>query len=302
MRKYDFFYIDAFTDTQFAGNPCAVFPKADGLDEETMQKIARETNLNETAFVFPSSEADFRVRYFTPTYEIPFAGHPTIATAFLLAEEGYIPGGGESGKDENVLQVQFEFNVGVLPVEIVYRKGTLEKVGMQQKPPEFGAVYPPERIAPMFGIKAEELLENAPVQVVSTGVPFLMVPVKSVDVVKKAEMDRQELARLLKSSGVDAAFVCTPHGYTEKGTTFARLLGPESQSEDTFTGSASGCMGSFFYRHGIVKTDKMVLEQGHSLGRPGTGELVLTGTPENIERVQLYGAAAKSLKGTLELE
>ncbi|MFP4178908.1 MAG: PhzF family phenazine biosynthesis protein [Spirochaetaceae bacterium] len=296
MSRYDFFYIDAFTDTQFAGNPCAVFPKADGLDDETMQKIARETNLNETAFVFPSSKADFRVRYFTPTYEIPFAGHPTIATAFLLAEEGYIPTSGET------VQVQFEFNVGVLPVEVVYRKGKLEKVGMQQKPPEFGATFPVKEIAPMFGIGEDEFLENAPVQVVSTGVPFLMVPVKSVDTVKKAEMDRTALAGLLKSSGVDAAFVCTPHGYTEKGTTFARLLGPESQSEDTFTGSASGCMGSFFYRHGIVQRENMVLEQGHSLGRPGTGELVLKGTPENIERVQLYGAAAKSLKGSLEIE
>ncbi|HPO57978.1 MAG TPA: PhzF family phenazine biosynthesis isomerase, partial [Anaerolineaceae bacterium] len=114
MGSYRFVTLDAFTSTPFAGNPCAVIPEAAGLTDDEMQKIARETNAPETAFIFPSEQADFRVRYYTPRSEIPFAGHPTIATVFLLAQEGRVP------LVEPVTRLTVEFNIGVLPCFVAY--------------------------------------------------------------------------------------------------------------------------------------------------------------------------------------
>ena len=111
MKTYRVVYVDAFTSLPFCGNPCAILPEATGLTDEEMQAIARETNLSETSFVLPSERADFRVRYFTPRSELPFAGHPTIATGFMLAQEGFVP------LKEPETRIHLEFKIGVLPVE-----------------------------------------------------------------------------------------------------------------------------------------------------------------------------------------
>jgi trans-2,3-dihydro-3-hydroxyanthranilate isomerase len=300
MKNYPFSYIDAFTKTPFHGNPCAVFPEADGLDEETMQLIAKETNLNETAFVWDrtkdgNEEADFIVRYFTPTFEVPFAGHPTIATAFLLAALGKIAPEGKS-----LRTVKFRFNVGVLPVEVRFEDGRVVEVGMEQQAPEFGAEFESAPIAPMLGLSADRMLPEAPLQVVSTGVPFLMVPVRGKNDVVSAEMDRPALKAFLEKAGVGALFLFAPQGYTERGDTYARLLNPTGTSEDPFTGSASGCMGAYLYARKLIDKKKLNLEQGHHLGRPGSGVLFLEGEPNRIDRILLYGAAATTFTGSFE--
>ena len=135
MEKYRIVYLDAFTTEPFSGNPCAVLPAAEGLTDDQMQWIARETNLSETAFVLPSEKAAVRVRYFMPNKEIPFAGHPTIATAFLLAQE-------QTGPAQTVSRLDFEFAIGVLPVEI-HRDvdGRPVRVVMTQRPPFFSASW-----------------------------------------------------------------------------------------------------------------------------------------------------------------
>ncbi len=298
MKNYPFYYVDAFTETPFHGNPCAVFPEAEGLDDETMQLIAKETNLNETAFVWDRSkddneEADFIVRYFTPTFEVPFAGHPTIATAFLLAALGKIVPGGMSG-----CTVKFRFNVGVLPVEVRFVGGKVVEVGMEQRAPEYGSEFESAAIAPLLGLSEGRMLPNAPLQVVSTGVPFLMVPVKAKDDVVSAEMDRPALRTFLEKAGVGALFLFAPEGFTDKGDTYARLLNPTGTSEDPFTGSASGCMGAYLYARRLIDKKDLNLEQGHHLGRPGRGVLFLEGEPDRIERILLYGAAATTFTGS----
>ncbi len=290
---YRYYYLDAFTTNRFEGNPCAVFPAADGLSEHEMQNLAKETNLPETAFVLKSDKADFKVRYFTPRNEIPFAGHPTIATAFLLAEQGRIALQGEK------TVVQFEFNIGVLPVEVETRSdGSIEQVGMQQQKPVFGETVDIAEFAPLLGLKSEDFVSGAPIQVVSTGVAFLMVPLKTVDLVKSAEMKRPEVRKLLQGLGLNAMFVCTPNGFTIEGDTFSRLMDPDNAGEDPYTGSATGCMGSFFYRYGVISSQRMVCQQGHLLGRPGEGIIQLEGEPNNITNVKLYGKAVASLQGT----
>lgn len=292
---YSYYYIDAFTTHPFEGNPCAVFPDADGLTDREMQDLAKETNLPETAFVLKTGKADFKVRYFTPRSEIPFAGHPTIATGFLLAQLGRIKLTGEK------TTVRFEFNIGVLPVEVLTKSdGSIDMVGMQQQPPEYGATVEAGELAPLMGLSADDFIQKAPVQVVSTGVPFLMVPLKSMELVKQAQMDRPKVKQLLEKAGVKVMFVFAPEGFTAEGDTFARLMDPDNAGEDPYTGSATGCMGSLLYRCGVINSPRMVCEQGHLLGRPGVGVLELGGSPEDIREVKLYGRAVASLKGEYE--
>ena len=134
MKQYRIIYLYAFTAEPFSGNPCAVLPQADGLTDRQMQQIAMETNLSETAFVFRSDKAAVKVRYFMPRKEIPFAGHPTIATAMMLAQEGFIPGG------RSTVVIDFEFNIGILPVEIqLDAAGKPLNAVMTQQKPSFGS-------------------------------------------------------------------------------------------------------------------------------------------------------------------
>ena len=133
--KYRIAYVDTFTEIPFNGNPCAVVPQAEGLTEQQMQLIARESNQPETSFVLGSGEADFRVCYFTPRHRIPFAGHPTIATGFLLALDGRIPTG-------NPTVVRFQFDIGILPVEVYFDEGAAPtRVVMSQAEPVFGEEF-----------------------------------------------------------------------------------------------------------------------------------------------------------------
>lgn len=289
---YTFYYLDAFTTNRFEGNPCAVFPQADGLSDEEMQNLAKETNLPETAFVLKTEKADFKVRYFTPRHEIPFAGHPTIATAYLLAQQGLIR------LEEKKTTVEFEFNIGVLPVEIeTGSDGTVEQVGMQQQPPFFGKTVDVQDFAPLLGLETTDFIADVPIQVVSTGVAFLMVPLKSLALVKKAEMNRPEIRKLLKSLELNAMFVSAPEGFTPEGDIFSRLMDPDNAGEDPYTGSATGCMGSYLYHYGVITNPQMLCEQGHLLGRPGRGVIKLEGDPDRITKVNLYGKAVASLQG-----
>ncbi|MBC7222687.1 MAG: PhzF family phenazine biosynthesis protein, partial [Anaerolineae bacterium] len=287
--------MDAFTEVPFAGNPCAVLPDAQGLSDAEMQAIARETNLSETAFVFPSEQADFRVRYFTPRAEIPFAGHPTIATVFLLAEEGHIP------LAEPVTRVRLEFPIGVLPAEVEVRKGVPRQVVMTQRRPVFGAVFSAEEVAPCLGLEVGALREDCPPQVVDTGVPFLLVPLRDLDALGQVRMDRPALQGLCRRAGVDAAFAFCLGGFSPEADTHARLLDPWGAHEDPFTGSASGAMAAYVVRHGLRPGPRLVAEQGHFVGRPGLGVLEVVGTREDLEAVRLAGAAVRVLEGDLLL-
>lgn len=314
MRTYRVIYIDAFTHVPLTGNPCAVLPDAAGLTDAEMQAVARETNLSETAFVFPSAGsgqdpralADFRVRYFTPRGEIPFAGHPTIATAFALAEEGRI------ALIDRVTRVQFEFNIGVLPVEVYAEEGRPTKVVMSQQKPVFGPTFTLEETAPCFGLNESDL---TPVptsgkgvatgavlpQVVNTGVPFLIVPARDVEVLAKVQMQRDLLAALCKRAGVRSAFMFCLGGFSGEADTAARLFDPAGTGEDPFTGSATGCLGAFVVRYGLRTGPRLIAEQGHPLGRPGVGQLEILGLADAIEDVRLGGEAVRTLEGQLFL-
>ena len=196
MRSYRIVYVDAFTATPLTGNPCAVLTDARGLTDAEMQAIAAETNLSETAFVLPSERADFRARYFTPRRELPFAGHPTIATAFTLAEEGLVKLAGP------VTPLRLELGVGIIPVEIYSRDGkTPDRVVMTQQKPVFGPAFTAAETAPCFSLDVSELLTDPAPQVVSTGVPFLIVPVRDVAALQKVQMQPRRVGCAVCAGG-----------------------------------------------------------------------------------------------------
>lgn len=293
MEHYQVLYIDTFTSEPFAGNPCAVLLNAVGLTDQQMQAIAREINLSETAFVFPSERADFRVRYFTPRQEIGFAGHPTIATAFGLALENLVSTRGPT------ITIELEFNIGILPVEIHIQNRKPVNVLMTHQVPAFGQRFTAEHVAPSFHLNVSDLRSDCPPQVVSTGTPFLIVPAVDLDVLGKAHMNRKTLSILCNRAAVSAAFMFTIGGFQPIADTHARLFDPNGVAEDPFTGSASGAMGAYAVHYSLQQGPSMVVEQGHFVGRPGMGKLEIVGPPHQIEAVRLGGAAVKVLEGTI---
>ena len=292
MSQYRIIYLDAFTTEPFSGNPCAVLPEADGLTDDQMQNIACETNLSETAFVMPSGKAAVRVRYFMPYKEIGFAGHPTIATAFMLAQEGRVPA------KEDVSRVDFEFNIGVLPVEIHWDANRRPvRAVMSQTAPTFGAVADPQNLIPGIGLHPKDLLDSGPIQVVNTGVPFLIIPLIDMASLRKARMDRSRLMAVLKVPQVDAAYLFCPGGIDPETDFHGRLFSPGNVSEDPFTGSAVGAAGAYAVRYGLLSGPELTVEQGHIVGRPGQGTVEILQTADQIVSVKVGGSAVRTLDG-----
>ena len=297
MREIAITIVDAFTDRPLAGNPAGVVTHAEGLDEALMQAIAREVNLSETAFVTPSDKADFRVRFFTPNTEIPLAGHPTIATMHALVEQGRIR---LSGPRTRVTQ---ELNVGVLPVDLdADGEGRLTRIWMTQKPPEFLRIYEAAPYAEALGIPIAGIAADCLVQTVSTGTPQLMFPVRSLHVLERLRPDMKALVDLAAAGDYFSLHVFAPEGYAPEAKAHARHFAPAAGiAEDPVTGSASGGMGAYLVRYGLVHTPAFMVEQGHIIGRPGTVYLEVDGEDEAISAVRVGGQAVTVITGTLRL-
>jgi trans-2,3-dihydro-3-hydroxyanthranilate isomerase len=292
MSEHEFMQVDAFTTKPLEGNPCAIVFDSDDLSDDTMLAIAREMNLSETSFVCKSTIADFRARYFTPAEEVPLAGHPTIATAFALVQSGRLK------ITSDHVTIHLELQVGAIPVEIFSRQGKISKIVMSQKRPQFLRSYPPELIAPVFGLDENDLLTGAVVQTVSTGTPQLMIPVQHVDVLRKANI-LPDLYNALKAQGD----FFSPHLFclqANNGRTFARHFGvPPDLREDPFTGSATGGMAAYLWHYHLLETPSFVAEQGHWMQRPGTASVEVIGPRDNIETVKVGGPAASVMHGKL---
>ena len=305
-RTYSFMQVDAFTTEPLSGNACAVVFDADDLDTATMQAIAREQNLSETSFVLRPTDpakADFRARYFTPGEEIPLAGHPTIATGFALVDSGRL----KLDPDRHATTIALELNVGPIRVDITHsatgRSGVAE-VAMYQKTPVFGAVYPAETTAAVFGLSPDDLLPGVPIQTVSTGTAQLMFIVRDHAALRRATLDPAAYDRLRQASGNEffSAHVFCLGGATPKGDVFARhFTGPPASFEDPFTGSATGGMGAYLWHYDLLKTPRFVAEQGHWMGRPGAASVEVIGPRNGIETVRVAGPAAAVIRGELTI-
>jgi trans-2,3-dihydro-3-hydroxyanthranilate isomerase len=300
MMEYQFVQVDVFTRDIFGGNPLAVYPNAEGLNREEMQRIAREMNLSETTFVFPpkSSEANFKVRIFTPQREIPFAGHPVIGTCFVLGDQGRI------GPKEGKRVMRLELGLGVFPVEVVFLGGEPVLVKMEQRSPEFmGAYAEVELLARLLSLPLEKLdLLKGPAEVVSTGLPFLIIPLTSQRALSQAKINPsilETVAQELETSLVAPFTMEGMGGNRIRARVFAPLHGVP---EDPATGSAAGCFGSYLVKHGLIKGEPITtveIEQGMDIHRPSLIHVELAVEEKTIEGVWVAGSVVRVLEGTI---
>lgn len=306
MSNHLFYQLDVFANSPLAGNPLAVFPDAEGLSDQQMQALAREMNLSETTFVLPSERATRRVRFFTPTAEIPLAGHPTIGTWWLLAELG-LPELPQSG-DQRVTQ---ETEAGVLPVDIFTERGKPVRVEMTQASPEFGeSVEELETLAEMLG-GAESIARETPrPQLVSTGLPQLMVPIAGVDRLESLPTGGAgaNLAAYLKRLGTDCVMCFHVQRTDDQSSEVrARMFAPGlGVPEDPATGSAAGALGAYLVWHGLVLPHSgvanLVVLQGEEVGRPSRMMVqVNVGNGGEITEVKVGGEAVTIISGEVAL-
>ncbi len=291
-----FLQVDAFSVRPFEGNACAVILDADDLADETMQLIAREMNLSETAFVVSTDRADIGARYFTPAEEIPMAGHPTVATLHALVEEGHVDLATDAGASRSVT---LELPAGVIPVELT-RTPTSVRVAMSQLAPEFSDVHDPAVVGPAFGLEPSDFHPDVPIQTVSTGTPQLMMAVRGHEELRRARLDPERYVSLRRDAGFFSPHLFAVRGATDRGDTFARHFGtPPDTPEDPFTGSATGGMAAFLWRYGLIDRPRFIAEQGHWMGRPGSAIVEVVGPPGAIETVRVAGEAVTVLRGEL---
>jgi trans-2,3-dihydro-3-hydroxyanthranilate isomerase len=269
--RYAFWTVDVFTDRAFGGNPLAVFPYANGLTSEQMQLIAREFNLSETAFVLPpeSPEHTFRLRIFTPARELPFAGHPTVGSAFVLAQCGRVELKGEK------TGIVFGESVGAVPVEIRASNGKPVFTQLTAaRAPEWGPPPPPsEIVAAMLSLDPTEVLddERDEPQAISCGMPFLFVPLKSRDAVRRARINWEWWNQYLSTYWAPQIYAFSFETQSRDATVHARAFTHAvGIPEDPATGSAASGLAGYLARRERV-ADGIAhwrVEQGIEMGRP----------------------------------
>jgi len=299
-RFFDFWRVDVFTDTPLAGNPLAVFPRATGLSAVEMGGIAREMNLSETTFVFPSTNptAHYRNRIFTPGGEIPFAGHPSIGTAFVAAMEGLVP------HPDGSSVVYQELEIGVLPLELICEAGQVKKVIMTQGEPSLGAeVKNVEPLASALGVRAKDFGPKGLVpQIAATGVPSLQVPFRSIDVVKGLDPDLRALGKVLSKFGEKVVcYTFALGGETPGAAVHARGLAPDLGIEDPATGSAAGACGAYLAFRGKLPAPTFVIEQGIEVHHASRIEVSVETEDGKPKIVRVGGQSVPLIRGNLRL-
>ena len=299
-RTCRYLHLDVFTDRAFGGNQLAVFPQPAGLDTATMQAITREMNYSECTFVFPPEDARtaVRVRIFTPGRELPMAGHPTVGTAFALAHEGVIPPDQE--------QVVFGLGIGPTTVRLRWEAGHLAFAEMQQRPPTFGEpVADISAVAAALNLEARDVAAaRSPVQTVSCGIPFLFVPLATRDAVDRAMVDQAALTRLCRALGIaEEVFIFSTEPGDDGATAYSRMFAPGlGVTEDPATGSASGPLGCYLVRHGLVppgQAGQIVSVQGVKMQRPSRIHIAIGVQGDTIADVRVGGQAVLVGEGIL---
>lgn len=303
MAEYRYLHFDVFTDTRFEGNPLAVVPDARGLSAEQMQAIAQEMAFSETTFVLPREreDTDIRMRIFTPGTELPMAGHPTIGSTFALAREGVIRPGTE--------RFVFGLGVGPTPVDLAWDSDTLSFAWMTQRAPEFGATFedPAARaqIARAVGLEASDLADGCPIQLVSTGVPFVYLPIRTREAVDRAAPNLEVMRSVQATLGLADYYLFTLEPGEPAATAYSRMFAPMlGITEDPATGGACGPLGGYLLRHGLVTPEEartVVNLQGRHMGRPSWISIEASGTPEAPGPVRVGGRSVLVATGTLEV-
>ena len=301
MRSYEFWRVDVFAARPLEGNPLAVFPRAQGLSDREMLAIAREMNISETTFVLPPSKAgaNYRNRIFTPGGEIPFAGHPSLGTAYVAAMEGLVP------MAEGVVTVHQQIGIGVLPLELHARGGIVDRVVMTQGTPRvekpFGNV---SALAKALGIAARDVTATKLVpQVASTGAKALQVPVHSLDVVRDMAPEMGALAKLLSRIRGDVGVYAFAFEAEGDADLHARGFFPlAGVPEDPATGSAAGACGAYLAANRrLPPKEWFVIEQGAEVHHLSRIEVAVRAERNAPKEVRVAGRVVPVMRGTLTL-
>lgn len=301
--RYEFHTLDVFTDTRFGGNPLAVFPDARGLSAEQMQRICREFNLSETVFVLPPEHASHarRVRIFTPGRELPFAGHPTVGTAFLLAATGMIP------LTEGETHIVLGEGVGPVPVTISVEDGKPVSAQLTAaKPPEFRSEVPrPRDLAAALSLDESDLVTREfAAEAVSCGIPFLIAPLASRAAVSRARLDRVTFERVLAGAWAREIYLFDARAVTTGDAIRARMFAPDlGIGEDPATGSAGASLAAYLAKRATDGAPlSWTVEQGFEMGRPSILSLSAELTGGTISAVRVAGKSVLVSNGSMRVD
>jgi trans-2,3-dihydro-3-hydroxyanthranilate isomerase len=285
-RNFEYAVVDVFAERPLEGNALAVFTDARGLSTAEMQSIARETNLCETTFILPRSpeverERGVHVRIFTVREELEFAGHPTLGTASWLHLNHSILRGAD--------KITLDLRVGPIPVSFSAEQDGLGVYGtMRQNDPSFGSIHDPDLIAAALGLSPADLDLNLPIQTVSTGMAFCIVPLRSLEVSARLAIP-QPLAQAYLAKSDAKFFHCIARASAESGADWHDRM-QFYNGEDPATGSASGCTIAYLVRHGLVPSSHpIVLEQGVEMLRPSRIYVQATSDGSRVRDVHVGG-------------
>jgi trans-2,3-dihydro-3-hydroxyanthranilate isomerase len=306
-RTYEFAQVDVFTQTPLAGNPLAIFADGRGLNDSEMQALAREMNLSETAFILPRDPATEaregkKVRIFTVEQELPFAGHPTLGTALhLYASE-------LASNSRKSAQITLDLKAGKIPVRFAANSENAghERVDgqvfgeMRQRDPEFETTLSRKGVADVIGVEADEIALEWPIQVVSTGLTFTIVPFRNQQTLSNLKFTYAQAAEFLKNTGANFFYFLCPERHEGRLEARARMF--FYGGEDPATGSAAGCAASWMVQHEAAKSDEQVLiRQGIECRRPSEMYVRATREGERVTNVRVGGYAVEILRGTVVL-
>ncbi|UCH64469.1 MAG: PhzF family phenazine biosynthesis protein [Ignavibacterium sp.] len=299
MKELTYYLVDVFTETPFEGNQLAVFPDPKDISDNLMQKIANEFNLSETTFVFPSDDdnCDCKVIIYTPQNELPMAGHPTIGTAFTLLQYGLL-------KPKNLDFLVFEEGVGPVKVEFELKENKPDLIFMNQPIPEFRLKFSePSQIAELLSLNKEDVRSDIPVQVASSGVPFLFVPLGNINAVKNAKVRIDLLDEVLKDFETNQLFIFTTETERKDSFVHCRMFAPSfGIVEDPATGSAHGPLGAYLVKYGLSDGKRFASEQGFEMGRPSIINVEVKHDGGKIQNVKVGGKCVAMGKGILQID
>jgi trans-2,3-dihydro-3-hydroxyanthranilate isomerase len=264
MKCPNFCIVDVFAEEKYAGNQLAVVRNAKMLSSDEMQKIAKEMHFSETTFILSDKQRDggYDVRIFTPENELPFAGHPTLGTAYVIQQEIV---------KENIGKIILNLKIGQIPVTFSYRGNEADILRMKQIPPTFGQTFDAGQVAEALSLSRAEIDNRFPVQEVSTGVPFIIAPLKTLAAVKRARTSREKYFALIKNTQAKSILIFCPETYNKENNLNVRVFVEEyGIPEDPATGSANGCLAGYLVKHHYYGKDSIDIrvEQGYEIGRP----------------------------------
>ncbi len=294
MDRYIFYILDVFAQEKYAGNQLAVVRDAAALSDSQMQQIAKEMNYSETTFILSDEprEGGYDVRIFTPAIELPFAGHPTLGTAYIIQREII-----KKPTDTVILNLK----VGQILVTFSYSDGEPDVLWMRQVEPVFGRTVAPAEILEVLRLDEGDIKEGFPIEEVSTGLFHTIIPLKTLDAVKRAKVIRDKYFQLIKDLQAKAILIFCPETYNWENELNVRVFGDYyGVPEDPATGSGNGCLAAYLVKHRYFGKDQIDIrvEQGYEIGRPSI--LYLRAKDEDVSiNVTVGGKVVMVAKGEL---